>query len=120
MITAQVKGIYTTDMDRLELHPPADPENACLWVRAMVGPRGGPGEESFDIGVCTPKWLADRCQQEGFVVGRHYLVVSRYDAVYVQKLITKLIEKCAGDSWTEVGQKVGRIGHWEFEDYKPG
>lgn len=71
MITAQVKGIYTTDMDRLDLHPPADPENACLWVRAMVGPGGGPGEESFDIGVCTPKWLADRSQQEGFAVGRH-------------------------------------------------
>jgi len=117
-IKAEVKAIYTTDMDFLELHPPGDPEHFCVWVRAMVGPEGGEGEESFDIGVCTPKWLAKKCEQEGFVVGRHYLVVERYDPPRLRTLITELIEKCEGNSWQEVGEKVGRIGHWEFEDYK--
>jgi Immunity protein 8 len=98
MITAQVKGIYSTDMDKLELHLPGDPEDVCIWVRAMVGPRGGQGEESFDIGVCTPKWLADRCGREGFVVGRHYLVVSRYDPTYAQ----------------DVDHQVDREMQWRF------
>jgi hypothetical protein len=24
-----------------------------------------------------------------------------------------------GNSWREVAEKVGRLGYWEFEDYKP-
>jgi len=57
MITAQVKSIYTIDMNRLEDNPPDDPESFSIAVRVMVGPRGEPGEESLDIKVCTPKWL---------------------------------------------------------------
>lgn len=22
-------------------------------------------------------------------------------------------------SWENIGEKIGRIGHWEFEDYQP-
>ena len=85
----------------------------------MVGPEGGEGEESFDIDVCTPKWLEEACQGEGFVVGRHYLIVARYEVTQLKSVITGLVEKCEGDSWPEVAEKVSRIGHWEFEDYRP-
>lgn len=117
-IWAEVKAIYTTDMDRLEQHPPNDTERFCLWVRAIVGSKGGQGEESFDIGVCTPNWLASKCQEGGFVVGRHYLIVNQYDPAYIKQVITELIEKCEGSSWREVAEKVSRIGHWELQDYQ--
>ena len=106
-------------MDDLETYSPKDPERFCVSVRAMVGPNTGEGEESFDIQVCTPKRLEEICEKQGFVVGRHHLIVCRYDVGYIKKLITRLIENCEGNSWPEVAEKVGRIGYWEYEDYKP-
>jgi hypothetical protein len=116
---AQVRGIYSSDMDDLAQYLPSDPESFCVSVRAMVGPEAGKGEESFDINVCTPKWLAEVCRAKGFIVGRHYLIVDQYDVVYLRRLITKLVQECEGDSWRDVAEKVGRLGFWEFEDYKP-
>jgi Immunity protein 8 len=115
---AKMRAIWTTSMDHLDLHTPKDPEHFCIAVRAMVGPEGGKGEESFDIDVCTPKWLEEACQSEGFVVGRHYLIVTKYDVTQLKSVITSLVESCEGDSWREVAEKVSRIGHWEFEDYR--
>lgn len=114
---ARVIGIYTTDMNQLELHKPDNNERFCIWVRAIVGPEGEEGQESFDIGVCSPSWIAEACQTDGFLVGRHYLVVLRYDVYSIKRIIVDLIESCEGNSWHEVAERVARIGHWEFEDY---
>lgn len=32
--------------------------------------------------------------------------------------ITDFCSSCEGADWTEVGTKVSRLGHWEFEDYR--
>jgi hypothetical protein len=119
IMRAEVKAIYTTDMDYLELYPPEDPGRFRIWVRAMVGSKVGEGEDSFDICVCTPSWIEEACEREGFVVGRHFLVVGRFDVAFIKKVIIELIEGCEGNTWQEVAEKVSRIGHWEFEDYKP-
>ncbi|HXZ14242.1 MAG TPA: immunity 8 family protein [Candidatus Sulfotelmatobacter sp.] len=116
---AEVKSIHTVDVEPLELHPPAKLDCFCVWVRAMVGVRGETGQESFDIGVCAPKWLEERCQKDGFVLGRHYLVVDGYNVPFIKKAITKLIESYEGSTWAEIGGKIARVGHWEFEDYRP-
>jgi hypothetical protein len=119
MISAQVKGISTWEGDHLELHVPKDQQKFCLLVRAMVGPRGGEGEESFDMNVCTPQWLEEQVEREGFVFGTHRLFVKAYDTAQIKKLITKFIERYSGDSWREVAEKISRVARWEFEDYKP-
>jgi hypothetical protein len=119
MVTAKVKALYSLEVDNLEQYAPDAPDRFLLQIRAIVGPKGAPGEESFDIRVCTPAWLADVCEAEGFVVGRHYVVVAKYDFAALKSVVTKLIESCSGNSWQEVAQKVARIGYWEFEDYQP-
>lgn len=119
MISAEVKALYSLDVDNLEQYAPDHPDVFLLQLRAIVGPKGGPGEESFDIKVCTPGWLANRCKIEGFVVGRHYLIVDMYDFASLKSIIVKLIENCSADSWQWLAQKVARIGYWEFEDYQP-
>ena len=115
---AKVKGIYTIEMGMLHQLPPEDPIRFRIWVRAMVGPSSEEGEESFDIGVCTPKWIEAECESRGFVVGRHHLVVRHFDPHHITKVITQIIERCEGETWTEVAEKVSRIGYWDFEDYR--
>ena len=51
-------------------------------------------------------------------MGRHLMIVCRYEITYIRKLITGQIEKCDGDSWPAVAQKVSQIGLWEFEENK--
>lgn len=107
-------------MRELETYKPEDPLCFRIVIQAMVGPRGGEGEESFDVNVCTPAWLEKEIAKEGFVVGRHYLIVSTYNPAFIEKLIRKFVERWSGESWSEVAQKVARIGYWEFEDYPDG
>ncbi len=102
----------------MELRVPHDTQRFCVLVRVMVGPRGGEGEESFDINVCTPQWLEEQVEREGFVLGTHRLFVKTYDTAQIKKLITKFIERYSGDSWRDIAVKISRIGQWEFEDYK--
>jgi immunity protein 8 of polymorphic toxin system len=117
MISAHVKKIYTVEMDDLERHVPLNLDKFCVVIRTMVGPRGSEGEESFDINVCTPKWIEEQVEKEGFVLGRGYLVVGRYDPSLIRNTIVRLVESMSGGSWQEVAEKVSRIGYWEFEDY---
>ena len=84
----------------------------------MAGPEGGPGEESFDVEVVTPKWLA-RMAASGPISGRHMLIVTRYEPDVISDWLHAAVHACSGSSWEEVGPKVARIGHWEFEDYDP-
>lgn len=76
------------------------------------------GEESFDVTVCSPEWLAERCREQGFVVGRHHLVVDEFNVGAVLDTLSKLVQNCHGETWQEVAEQVSRIGYWEFEDYR--
>jgi hypothetical protein len=89
-------------------------------LQAMFGPDDGPGEESFEIVVCTPSWLAQELAESGgILMGRHYLFVGRYDLNKIKQFVLDYAKDCGGNTWREVAQKLGRLGKWEFEDYKP-
>lgn len=66
----------------LDLEPdpstlPDDPAEFSLLARMIVGPPDTPGEESLDVTVCTPEWLAKSCRQVGGIYNaRHHLVVN--------------------------------------------
>jgi hypothetical protein len=118
MINAKVRGIFSVEMDELELHVPLDTQNFSAVVRVMVGPRDGDGEESFDINVCSPEWLKERVELDGFALGLHRLFIESYDPARIRKLITKFVEKYSGESWQELGLKLSRIAYWEFQDHR--
>lgn len=97
----------------------SDPAEFLLLARLFVGPSDGPGEESFDVEVCTPQWLARRCAAEGFVDGRHTVIttVDTFTEDGLRSFLTRRVESASGDTWHEVAEKVARLGLWEFEDY---
>lgn len=98
---------------------PDDPDCFGLYIRLMVGFKGGKGAESFDLLVCTPSWISAQYAGEGWVWGRHMLIVLEYDFGLIRKVIESYIERCSGSDWQEVATKVSAIGAWEFEDYQP-
>jgi len=107
-------------MDALEDHVPDDLERFCVIVRVMIDPRESDGEESFDVRVCSPLWLHQQVQHEGFVLGIQSLVVAEFIPEHIRKVLTRCIERHGCDSWQDVALKIGRMGKWEFEDLKEG
>lgn len=90
-----------------------------LGLRIIAGPSGELGEESFDITVCSPAWVAEHVAREGIVDGRHLLIVQQFDWNSIKAYIEGRVGACEGADWTEVANKLARLGYWEFEDYQP-
>lgn len=117
---AKLKHIHSPDFgaDPFEKYIPTDLSNFSVFIQIIVGPADGEGEESFDLVICTPQWLHNEVKAEP-IMGRHYLIVDKFDYKKITKFIENYIQKCEGHSWSELADKIGRIGRWEFEDYQP-
>ena len=59
---AQLKRLHSPDVWDLKSFKPDGPFS--ILVEAMAGPVDAPGEESFDIIVCTYDWLPTTSQRE--------------------------------------------------------
>ena len=99
-----------------------DPVEFSFLARMIVGPRDMPGEESFDITVCSPEWLAAQCRAQGGLYDpRHHLVVTLdiFDRRTLHTWLEARVGAVEASTWPEVGERLGRLGFWEFEDYTP-
>lgn len=75
------------------------------------------GEEQFQVEVVTPAALQTRLETGGFLLGRHLLIVDRFDWPSVSSFLRARFEEPEAATWQELATKLGRIGLWEFEDY---
>jgi Immunity protein 8 len=114
---AELRRLHSPDVADLASWSPGEHDFAIL-VQLMVGPADAVGEESFDLTVCTPGWLEGRVRTEGIVDGRHHLLIDTYDPDRIEGYLRERVEACEGGSWKEVAEQVGRLGKWEFEDYR--
>ena len=108
----------------LDLEPdpstlPGDPAAFSLLARMIVGPPDGPGEESFDVTICTPEWLA-QAAKGGFYDARHHVVVNfdAFDKNALHRWLSQRVTSVQADTWHGIGERLGRLGYWEFEDYQ--
>ena len=114
---AKVKGIWSDDP--LWDSSQESPDSFCVHVRVLVGPVDGPGEESFDLLVCNPSYLSEQLGDEDVIPGRHYLFTKNLNKSIIENYLRKYIEGIEQPTWEQIAERVGRIGHWEFEDYVP-
>jgi hypothetical protein len=113
---ARVHHFHSPDAD-LDTYRPDDPAHVGILVQIMAGPADGPGAESFDVVVCTPSWIGERARTAGPTIGRHHLIVDRFDADQVRSYLVAAVEAEEAASWEALAERIGRIGKWEFEDY---
>ena len=114
------------ELKRLDLEPdpatlPAEAESFSFIARMLIGPRGSSGEESFDVVVCSPEWLAARCREVGLYDARHHLVVNveQFDKRQLRTWLESRVNSVHAQTWTQIGERIGRLGYWESEDYQP-
>jgi hypothetical protein len=114
-VRARVRSISTLDIAD---QTPEDPAVAYVGVTVGVGPADGPGEEYFHVDVVTPEALKQRLGDGELLIGRHLVITNRFDWRSVTEFLTARFEAPEAASWAELGVKLGRIGYWEFEDYR--
>ena len=117
VMRAKVKSFQIAEIDDVYNFTPKDQDNFSFLLELMVGPDEDEGEESFNIQVCTPKWLLSNMKKDDTLFGNYLLIVIEYDFERIFSRIKRIIESCEGNNWDEIAGKVSRIGHWEFEDY---
>jgi hypothetical protein len=115
---AILKSLYSTDIADIETYLPDKEDNFGFTLRAIVGPVDVEGAESFDIVVCTPKWLMEKHVASDVLLGLHKLIVFKYDYLRLRQFIEKYLMRCSGNTWKEVADKVSLLGQWEFEGYQ--
>lgn len=112
---AQVRFISTNDGEDLEGVVLEDPDDVDIWITVV----DGPGQESFQLRVRSPLSLTRELNQWGPLHERHMIVVAKWDPQQIRSFINRLFTQAEGRDWNEVGEKLSRLGYWEFEDYKP-
>lgn len=116
---AEIKFLHSPDIDDLVNYSPKDKQNFSFLLELMLGKVDEKGEESFDMIVCTPDWLKEHHNKNDILFGRHYLIVFEYNYQAIFDKLNQYVNSIEAKNWDEIGLKAGRIGHWEFEDYKP-
>jgi len=114
----RIKYIHSPDVHDLATYQPEVIDDFGILFQIIAGPDGAPGEESFDLVVCSPKWITRVVETQKILIGRHHLIVEGYDYIRIRAFLEKQCEDITGDSWEEIAAKLGQIGKWEFEDYR--
>ncbi len=69
--------------------------------------------------LCNPSYIRAKVARAHIIDLRHHLAVGAYDFPAIRQYLGMRVSACEGDTWTQVAEQVGRIGRWEFEDYRP-
>jgi hypothetical protein len=98
---------------------PSSPMDFFFNVRLLVGPVDEPGEESFDLTVCSPEWLGRRSHSEGIVSGLHHLIISLddFDERILRQWLEGRVAAIEEPTWAEYATKLGLVGRSEFDGY---
>ena len=115
---AELRALLTIEHEPLEsIQPRSDAFRISL--RALVGPVGKPGKESFGFDVCSPARLESELDSHAIVGGRFLLIARDFDPQIIEGYVRKRIAQASGDDWPTVAGKIAGWSHWEFEDYRP-
>ena len=98
-----------------------DPACFVFGVQLLAGPADGPGEESFELTVCSPEWLAVRCRSGELVSGLHHVIVGHdaYDERVLRDWLEARVRAVEATTWDGIARELRLLGSWEFESYRP-
>jgi hypothetical protein len=115
---AKLKGIYSIDLPEGKSSLPEDPENCWIVLQADIGlDDGTEAADTFTFYICTPKKLATIVIDEKYQLGRHLIVVDRFEWQLIESIVLKICSEAIGEDWEGIAKYISRFGHWEFEDY---
>ena len=101
---------------------PGDPQSFQVRIGVWVGPEDEedpdyhPGmNERYYFWICTPEFLLRYPQRRGYLWGRYYLVLHRWDFALLRSILDDLCAQAANLDLEEQYAYLGRFMEWESE-----
>ena len=116
---ARLKLLHSPDVSDLATWMPDDEAVFGFLLQVMIGPSDEEGAESFDIIVCSPRWLERDISDTGIRSGEHLLIMTRYDHRLLLRYLERRVHSCEAPTWSELAKQLSRFGSWEFDGYCP-
>jgi hypothetical protein len=115
-------GISDRSLGDIPEFAPEDPSYFAVRLQIFVSDAPDAAPDSFDVTVCSPKWLADNLGHferqspgaESVVIGHGLWLQERWDAEAIAKTIQTLVTSVAGDDWRDLANWLGRYIPWEY------
>lgn len=117
LMRAVIRSLSSSSIDDLDSWRPIE-ASWSVDIMLLAGPAGAPGEESFDITVCSTAWIDELVARDGIWNGRHHLIVDGFNWQRIRSYIAGRVNACQGPTRSEVAEQLSRLGYWEFEDYQ--
>jgi len=112
MAKVELHYLFSPDLGDPETDSPLDPTNFMVRIQALIGIEGN---DTFVFYVCTPQYLAGIVGEGEYLLGRHYLVVARYDYNLIHRVIEEIVAKTPDGEWKTQANYLARYGEWEYE-----
>ena len=114
----QLKHIDTNSASSLQELCANSPENFGFWINASIGSDETEGSDDFQFFVCNRGWLEAERKSSSQLPEKYLLVEGGNDSFNLTESLNTFLAECDGTSWTEVVEKISRVGKWEFEGYQ--
>ena len=108
--------MFGIDVD-IDTYRSVDETDDGVWIRMLVGPDEGIGEESFDVLVCTPQWLTRMIDEDGMSFVRHTLLMSKLDLPRAAQRLKHEVPRSEAKDWPGLMLHLVQVDYWEFQDY---
>lgn len=115
---AALRSLHSPDIADLPNWQPDIADDFGFLLQIIAGPADGEGAESFDVTVCTPRWLQRHHASSDIVSGRHHLIVFVYDYSMLKSHIERKVCAIIGENWPDVARELSELGRWEFDGYR--
>lgn len=108
-----------------EDHTPLDPGYFGYHAQVFIGSADDSWSNSFDVVVCTPRWLADNFQHgvlarsayesSNLLYGNSLVLMQTWDPVELRRSIESICSDTVGLEWGPVANSIGRWLPWEYQ-----
>ena len=115
-------GISDRSLGDVSQFAPGDRSYFAVRLQVFVSDMKDGAPDSFDVTVCSPKWLVDNLghfesQSPGggrVVIGHGLWLQERWDAEEIARTIQTLVASVTGEDWRDLANWLGRSIPWEF------
>ena len=120
MIRPVLKNLHSADVWDLESFQ-AGPEDAFYFgLQIFVGELDKEGADTFQLEVCSPKWLEQHMGAHSYRWGRRLLVMKGFSYDVLRNALDEIINLAVASTWEEVARRLERVIDWEFADPDTG
>jgi hypothetical protein len=110
--------VGTRDCRRVLSYVPEVPDDFGVRLDFDVrsAEEGVPGTFGyFSVYVCSPKHLDRWLDAEEMKLGRHLVLMKRWEPQRVVGFINDFVERIEAETWEELAELISRIAAWEDE-----